>query len=60
MNKNNVIDGRMSSSLGRLVFYRNLLSHEYFDITFDQIFDVMQGIGLVKEFVAKIKEAIKS
>jgi len=60
LNKNNVIDGRMSSSLGRLVFYRNLLSHEYFDITFDQIFDVMQGIGLVKEFVAKIKEAIKS
>ena len=42
-----------------LVFYRNLLSHEYYDLTDKDIFDLLGRIVVIKQFVEKIKELLR-
>ena len=42
-----------------LVFYRNLLSHEYYDLTEEDIFEVFKRIEIVKKFVGRIKDILR-
>lgn len=42
-----------------LVFYRNLLSHEYYELTEEDVFEVFRRISAVKMFVERIKEVLK-
>lgn len=49
--RDKVIDRNMEKELSELVFYRNLLSHEYHDLSIDDVFDVYKRIEIVKKFV---------
>ena len=55
--------GKIISDIERyfrdLEFYRNLLSHEYYDLTEEDVFEVFKRINIVKKFVERIKEVLK-
>jgi uncharacterized protein YutE (UPF0331/DUF86 family) len=57
--KNRYIDNTLMEKMSNLVFYRNLLVHEYFDMTEKDVFDVLQRIDIVRQFVDIVKAAIK-
>jgi uncharacterized protein YutE (UPF0331/DUF86 family) len=42
----------------KIVFYRNLLSHEYYDLTEEDIFDIFKRIHVVKQFLEKSKNIV--
>lgn len=57
--KNGYIDNTLRDKMSNLVFYRNLVSHEYYDMTEKDIFNVMERIATVREFVDAVKNIIK-
>jgi len=57
--KNGYIDATLMEKMSGLVFYRNLLAHEYYDITEKDVFDLKERIGAVREFVGIVKGIIK-
>ncbi len=57
--KNGYIDYTVRDKMSKLVFYRNLVSHEYYDMTEKDIFNVMERIYTVREFVDAVKNIIK-
>jgi uncharacterized protein YutE (UPF0331/DUF86 family) len=57
--KNKCIERQLEKELSHLVLYRNLLSHEYYDLTEEDVFDVFNKIGVVEEFVEKVKDIVK-
>ena len=59
LGKNGFISRELEKELSHLVFYRNLLSHEYYDLTEKDVFDVSKRINIVKQFVEKSKDIIK-
>ena len=59
LSKNEFIDKALEKELSRLVFYRNLLSHEYYDLTDKDIFDLLGRIVVIKQFVEKIKRLLR-
>jgi len=59
LTKNKFIGKDMGEELSNLVFYRNLLSHEYYDLTEEDVFEVFKKISIVKKFVERIKEVLK-
>lgn len=58
--ENGFIDKEMEKELSRLVFYRNLISHEYYDFGKEDIFDVYKRIHVVEKFVKVMKREIGS
>jgi len=59
LGKNGFIDKALEKELSHLVFYRNLLSHEYYDLTEKDVFDVFKRLNLIKQFVEKVKELLR-
>ena len=59
LSKNGFIDKTLEKELSRLVFYRNLLSHGYYDLTDKDIFDLLGRRDVIKQFVEKIKELLR-
>ena len=59
LTRNEYIGKDMGEELSNLVFYRNLLSHEYYDLTEEDVFVVFKKISIVKKFVERIKEVLK-
>ncbi len=57
LTKNKFIDKDIGEELSNLVFYRNLLSHEYYDLTEEDVFEVFRRIGIVKKFIEGMKES---
>lgn len=55
--------GKIISDIERyfrdLEFYRNLLSHEYYDLTEEDVFEVFTKISIVKKFVERIKDILR-
>ena len=55
--------GKIISDIERyfrdLEFYRNLLSHEYYDLTEEDVFEVFKKISIVKKFVDRIKDILR-
>jgi len=58
--KNKLIDTNLGEGLSNLVFYRNLLSHEYYELTEKDVFDVSKRISIVKKFTRKTKELLRT
>ncbi len=42
--------------MSRLVTYRNLLSHEYQQITREQVFELTRKAGTIKKFAVLVQE----
>jgi len=59
LTRNEYIGKDMGEDLSNLVFYRNLLSHEYYDLTEEDVLEVFKKISIVKKFVERIKEVLK-
>jgi len=59
LTKNEYIGKDMGEELSNLVFYRNLLSHEYYDLTEEDVLEVFKKISIVKKFVERIKDVLK-
>jgi uncharacterized protein YutE (UPF0331/DUF86 family) len=59
LSKNGYIDAELMEKMSRLVFYRNLLAHEYYDVTEKDLFDLSKNIVMVKQFVDIVKDTIK-
>jgi len=57
--KNGFIERELEKRLSNLVFYRNLLSHEYYELTEEDVFDIFKRINVVKQFVEKSKNIVK-
>ena len=59
LTRNEFIGKDMGEELSNLVFYRNLLSHEYYDLTEEDVLEVFKKISIVKKFVERIKDVLK-
>ncbi|MBC8521351.1 MAG: DUF86 domain-containing protein [Methanomicrobia archaeon] len=59
LTRNEYIGKDIGEELSNLVFYRNLLSHEYYDLTEEDVFEVFKRIDIVKKFVGRIKEILR-
>lgn len=57
--KNGYIDAALMEKMSNLVFYRNLLAHEYYDVAEKDVFDLLERIGMVRQFVDIVKDIIK-
>lgn len=54
-----LIENKLAKELSSLVSYRNKISHEYYDVTPDEVFRLLQNIKIAKEFLEKAKRIIK-
>ena len=59
LQKNGMIDEDLAKEMGRLVTCRNLLSHEYQEITRQQVFELTRKAGTMKQFAVLIQEKIR-
>ena len=57
--RNKYIGKDIGEELSNLVFYRNLLSHEYYDLTEEDVLEVFKKISIVKKFVERIKDILR-
>jgi len=57
--KSKLIDANLSEGLSNLVFYRNFLSHEYYELTEKDVLDVSHRINIVNKFVERVKELLR-
>ncbi len=57
--KNKLIDANLGEGLSNLVFYRNLLSHEYYELSEKDVFDVSEKINIVKKLAERTKELLR-
>ena len=59
LSKNKVIPCDLAKGLSELVYYRNLLSHEYHDFTEKDVFTILRKIQIVERFIEKVKKLVK-
>ena len=57
--RNGYIDATLMEKMSKLVSYRNLLAHEYYDVTEKDLFDLQKNIGMVRQFVDIVKDIVK-
>ena len=56
--KGGVIDCEMARELSRLVFYRNKLSHQYSDVSEQDLMDILARTGVMLDFIEKMKAVV--
>ncbi len=57
--KNGIIDETISNELSSLVYYRNLLSHEYQRITTKDLQKILTKISVIQTFLDTIRAGLK-
>ncbi len=45
--------------MAALVFYRNMIAHQYDDLTDDDLYSLFQRLGTIQKFVDRMKEIIR-
>jgi uncharacterized protein YutE (UPF0331/DUF86 family) len=55
-----IIEKEMLDTMKRLIFLRNLISHEYYRITKDELVEIVELLGRMEKFVEQVKERVKS
>jgi len=55
-----IISNETAHKMRRLVFYRNVIAHEYYKIGWKELYEVIQKLIVVRDFVEEIKEFLKS
>ena len=53
------IDRSLADEMARLVFYRNMIAHQYDDLTDDDLFSLFQRLGTIEKFVDRMREIIR-
>lgn len=59
LNRNGYISDSLSKELLDLVYYRNLLAHEYYDFNEQDIYNILQKINTANGFMEIITELVK-
>ncbi|MDD1668379.1 MAG: DUF86 domain-containing protein [Methanomicrobiales archaeon] len=53
------IDRDLSEDMAALVFYRNMIAHQYDDLTDDDLYSLFERLGTIQKFVDRMKEIIR-
>jgi uncharacterized protein YutE (UPF0331/DUF86 family) len=53
------IDRELAEEMAALVFYRNMIAHQYDDLTDDDLYSLFQRLGTIMQFVDRMKEIIR-
>ncbi|HMA05503.1 MAG TPA: DUF86 domain-containing protein [Methanomicrobiales archaeon] len=53
------IDRELAEEMAALVFYRNMIAHQYDDLTDDDLYSLFQRLGTITKFVDRMKEIIR-
>lgn len=57
--KNGYIDDTLMEKMSTLVFYRNLLAHEYQELTEKDVFNVLKRTSTIRQFLDIVKEIVR-
>ena len=55
-----VVDKEVRDKMIKLVYYRNLIAHEYHRINEKEVLTLVNGIGISERFIRQIREFIKT
>jgi uncharacterized protein YutE (UPF0331/DUF86 family) len=53
------IERDLAEEMAALVFYRNMIAHQYDDLTDDDLYSLFQRLGTISRFVERMKEIIR-
>jgi uncharacterized protein YutE (UPF0331/DUF86 family) len=53
------IDRKLADEMARIVFYRNMIAHQYDDLTDDDLWSLSERLGTILSFVDRMKEIIR-
>jgi uncharacterized protein YutE (UPF0331/DUF86 family) len=53
------IDRDLAEDMAALVFYRNMIAHQYDDLTDDDLYSLFQRLDTILKFVERMKEIIR-
>lgn len=59
LERGKVIDKELASDLSNLVYQRNILAHEYHNLTAKDVFRTYHRVHVIRKFVERVKENIK-
>ena len=59
LERGKVIDKELASDLSNLVYQRNILAHEYYNLTEEDVFKIYRKIGVIRKFVEQAKKNIR-
>lgn len=59
LHNHKIIDKETFESIKRLIFLRNLISHEYYKITKDELIEMVDLLENAEKFIERVKEAQK-
>jgi uncharacterized protein YutE (UPF0331/DUF86 family) len=59
LERGKVIDRELASDLSNLVYQRNILAHEYHNLTEEDVFRTYRRVPVIRKFVERVKENIK-
>jgi len=59
LERGKVIDKELASDLSNLVYQRNILAHEYHNLTAKDVFRTYRRVYVIRKFVERVKENIK-
>jgi len=59
LERGRVIDKELASDLSNLVYQRNILAHEYYNLTEKDVFRTYCRVHVIRKFVERVKENIK-
>ena len=59
LERGKVIDKELASDLSNLVYQRNILAHEYYNLTEKDVFKTYRRAHVIRKFVERVKENIK-
>jgi len=54
-----IIDRELANDLSNLVYQRNILAHEYYNLTEKDVFMTYRKVPVIRKFVERVKEHIK-
>ncbi|PXF61109.1 MAG: hypothetical protein C4B59_05995 [Candidatus Methanogaster sp.] len=57
--RGNIIDKELASDLSNLVYQRNVLAHEYHNLTEKDVFSTYRRVHVIRKFVKRVKDNIK-
>ena len=53
------IDRKLADEMARIVFYRNMIAHQYDDLTDDDLWSLFCRLGTILSFVDRMKDIIR-
>jgi len=59
LERGKVIDKELANDLSNLVYQRNILAHEYHNLTEKDVFRTYRRVHVIRKFVERVKENIK-